>query len=330
MKRINISIEQAKEEIFNFYSNTEIYHTPFRFVLEIYHRLLYKRVDLISPSLELGISNGVASSFIFSGRGKIDWGTDMPNEGLYKTNTIESHGAVVRPEAEHYVSVLGADGQNIPFPDNSFATVICNEVLGQGMDRFKMISEMTRVLAPGGSIALTENTDELTKYPHLLKRIEKFNPFRGRTVSEQWYHDKFEILGLEHLSMRQFMNSSLGVNLMYLLFSAKLEAPPVDSEEGSLYKVYLESFLPLIEQEMSCDLGISNGMHLFAMAKKPGHLTDDLRSPEPCCPECYGKPYDINKDLWKCLSDGCGATFMIKNKVPLLVTSQSFATEETC
>lgn len=47
------------------------------------------------------------------------------------------------------------DGQNIPFDDNSFDSVLCTEVLEHAIDEKKLMSEIIRVLKPGGYAFVT-------------------------------------------------------------------------------------------------------------------------------------------------------------------------------
>jgi len=47
------------------------------------------------------------------------------------------------------------DGQNIPFPDNSFEVVICTQVLEHAASPEKLITEISRVLKPAGQLCLT-------------------------------------------------------------------------------------------------------------------------------------------------------------------------------
>jgi ubiquinone/menaquinone biosynthesis C-methylase UbiE len=48
------------------------------------------------------------------------------------------------------------DAHEIPFQNSSFNTVVTNDMLSYGLDRSKILKEMIRVLAPGGTLFLTE------------------------------------------------------------------------------------------------------------------------------------------------------------------------------
>jgi SAM-dependent methyltransferase len=51
--------------------------------------------------------------------------------------------------------ILDFDGCSIPFPDASFDYILCTEVLEHADDPTALISEMYRVLKPGGTLAAT-------------------------------------------------------------------------------------------------------------------------------------------------------------------------------
>ena len=57
--------------------------------------------------------------------------------------------------AGRLVGVLRGDGRKLPFPDHSFDVVITSEVLEHIQDDVAAISEMVRVLRPGGRFAAT-------------------------------------------------------------------------------------------------------------------------------------------------------------------------------
>lgn len=57
-------------------------------------------------------------------------------------------------DPERRPSVVG-DAQEMPFADNSYEVILCSEVLEHIPDPPKAISEMYRVLAPGGLLILT-------------------------------------------------------------------------------------------------------------------------------------------------------------------------------
>ena len=57
--------------------------------------------------------------------------------------------------ADRYVAVLRGDATRLPFADGSFDRVITSEVLEHIQDDVRAIAELTRVLKPGGTLAVT-------------------------------------------------------------------------------------------------------------------------------------------------------------------------------
>ena len=57
--------------------------------------------------------------------------------------------------ADRYVAVLRGDATRLPFADGAFDRVVTSEVLEHIQDDVRAISELTRVLKPGGTLAVT-------------------------------------------------------------------------------------------------------------------------------------------------------------------------------
>ncbi|WP_344214664.1 methyltransferase domain-containing protein [Kribbella sancticallisti] len=90
------------------------------------------------------------------------------------------------------IEVVDGDALSLPFDDASFDAVRCERVLQHISEPGKAVSEMARVLRPGGRIALVD-TDWATAIvypadPEVLSRIFAFllaetaNPYSGRTL----------------------------------------------------------------------------------------------------------------------------------------------------
>ena len=77
------------------------------------------------------------------------------------------NGIGVDPLAHHYVSLfpewqrkaatIGACGEALPFPDNSFDVVLCDNVVDHAESPARIVSEIVRVLAPSGVLYFTVN-----------------------------------------------------------------------------------------------------------------------------------------------------------------------------
>lgn len=73
----------------------------------------------------------------------------------------------IDPLAHHYVKLfpawqcrvmtVSAEGERLPFPDNSFDAVLSDDVVDYAEDPERIVSEIARVLAPGGLVYLSVN-----------------------------------------------------------------------------------------------------------------------------------------------------------------------------
>ncbi len=59
-------------------------------------------------------------------------------------------------EQKSGVDVVGKI-ENVPFPDNSFDSIVCTQVLGDVFELQKAFSEMKRILKPNGVVLITES-----------------------------------------------------------------------------------------------------------------------------------------------------------------------------
>jgi SAM-dependent methyltransferase len=109
----------------------------FRGFLRAVEDRFYQDINLQSPVLDLGSGDGHFASVAFTQ--KLDVGLDP---WLEPTREAQSRHA-------YQMLVLGAGGQ-FPFEDRSFATVTSTSVLEHIQDVQPVLSEVARVLAPGG------------------------------------------------------------------------------------------------------------------------------------------------------------------------------------
>lgn len=100
---------------------------------------LYQQFSpLKHPVLDVGCGDGFFAQTTF-GKGTIDVGLDMGDSRIGEANVS---GA--------YKKLVTYDGYTIPFPDESFQTVVINSVLEHVDDVSRVMSEVRRVLRPGG------------------------------------------------------------------------------------------------------------------------------------------------------------------------------------
>ena len=72
-------------------------------------------------------------------------------------------------------AVIPFDGRSIPFPDASFDTVLCTEVLEHAASPRQLVGEIERVLKPGGTLIATVPFSARVHYaPYDFHRFTKF------------------------------------------------------------------------------------------------------------------------------------------------------------
>ena len=91
-------------------------------------------------------------------------GLNLPHyrDGVRLTAVDLSHGMldVARQKAgasERPIAFAVGDGQRLPFPDRSFDAVVCTFSLCGFIDHERGVSEMARVLRPGGALLLADH-----------------------------------------------------------------------------------------------------------------------------------------------------------------------------
>lgn len=88
-------------------------------------------------------------------------GIDVPQAGAFSMQGHEE--------------IISFDGSHIPFPDATFDTVLCTEVLEHSPEPAALIAEMERVLKPGGLLIATVPFSARVHYaPHDFHRFSKY------------------------------------------------------------------------------------------------------------------------------------------------------------
>ena len=114
---------------------------PFRALIRaIECRLFAELGELQHPVLDLGCGDGHFASVAF--REALDTGIDLDERSIQEAQLRKAHGIVVR-----------ASATAIPAGDGAFATVVSNCVVEHIPDLAGTLSEVKRVLRPGGLFA---------------------------------------------------------------------------------------------------------------------------------------------------------------------------------
>lgn len=78
------------------------------------------------------------------------------------------------------IDLREGDAHDLPFKDASFDTVVCTYAMCSVLDEVKVISEMDRVLLPGGRLILVDHVRSTVKPLLWLQRIYEFIPSRTK------------------------------------------------------------------------------------------------------------------------------------------------------
>lgn len=106
------------------------------------------------------------------GCGEMPYRSCLHPEAVYTGIDVPQASAFAMRGSE---SVVAFDGVSIPFPDASFSTVLCTEVLEHAREPRKLIAEIERVLRPGGIFLATVPFSARVHYsPYDFHRFTKF------------------------------------------------------------------------------------------------------------------------------------------------------------
>jgi SAM-dependent methyltransferase len=290
---------EAAEVIISKFDYSWAYFCQFRFALAVYQRVLMQNVQIQAPSLEIGINDGSSATIAHFGKPKFTFGGDMPEQ-----NTFESMGLYVDPNFDAYENVIGMDAHEIPFADGSFNTVVTNDMLSYGVNRDKIVREMVRVLAPGGTIFLSETTANLQKYPHLLAEVREVVP-TVNTLEDplSFYRETLGALGMTEISGRTFFDHRLCA-LVYGNLRRGEVSNPIDERKRGFYNESLRALASLFAADLAGD-DLGQGWQVYITCKKPGVLRD-LPTPKPVCLSCRAA---LTITLDTCACPNCGIKY---------------------
>jgi len=126
---------------------------PHRAILRAVECKFMGKIPLVHPVLDIGCGDGHFASIAYNE--PLDVGIDIMARDL-------PEAAARRPEV--YREVLYASGTELPFPDESFNTVVSNCVIEHIPDLDALLREISRVLKPGGTFATTLPSEYYPEY----------------------------------------------------------------------------------------------------------------------------------------------------------------------
>ncbi len=147
----------------------------FRAMVRAVEDSFYQGLDLPAPVLDLGCGDGHFTSVAFDH--PLDVGLDPWWGPLLEARTRSAYRLLVR-----------SDGAKIPFPDQSFASVVSNSVLEHIPHLDQVLVEVARVIRPGGRFVFCVPNH---RFPKLLLGTQTFARL-GLKGAADWYSRFFQ------------------------------------------------------------------------------------------------------------------------------------------
>lgn len=131
----------------------DLWYSPSDALLRASEVFIWKNLKFSHPVLDIGCGDGRMSVRLFNPAQKIDMGIDLNPSGLDQAK-----------KTGIYKQVLRADATKLPFKPASFQTVISHSTFEHIPKDTQAISEVARVLKPGGRFYLTVPTPRLRPF----------------------------------------------------------------------------------------------------------------------------------------------------------------------
>lgn len=235
--------------------------------------------------LEIGLGQGADSMQIIK-RGAIYYGIDLTEESIKRLK--ERFRLFEQP----YKEVVKANAQHIPYEDNFFDVVYSHGVIHHSPEIEKIVSEIYRVLKPGGkvvvmlyhrnsfnyyvSISLLRRAGliALLLFPFLAKLITKMT---GESVERINGHRRnFKKMGWRYFLMKEFIHKSTdGPDNVYSGVWSKKSSTQLFTKFSNLhFKVHflnerhLLGLQKILSKKMKDSLAKKFGWHLWIFSEK--------------------------------------------------------------
>jgi SAM-dependent methyltransferase len=231
---------------------------------------LFREYDYPAPVLDLGCGDGVFAELVFDHQ--LDAGLDiLPNR------VRKAHRAGV------YRLALTADATRIPFAPNSFATIFSGCAMEHVPPMPQMLSEIARVLKPGGQLITTVPSGYFSQYlylPGVLRRrgydslAERYGTLIARLLTI-WhlYHparwrELLDDAGLELIEARHFLPPPTTALFDQLLIGGNLAQPLAMLLRGTaLHRRWIACLTRVLRPHVERDA--ATGGALLLVERKP-------------------------------------------------------------
>ena len=153
--------------------------------LDYFERIVLPLLDLPSEGQVLDVGCGYGGLSLLLARARPDLhitGVDP------ETGALKSAASIALQEGLVNLSYQPGDGHQLEFSDDQFDAVVCQTVLTHVRDALTVITEMVRVLKPGGVCMAAEYTD--------LGAWTKFDNQTNPARDEAWHQKRFRVARL--------------------------------------------------------------------------------------------------------------------------------------
>jgi SAM-dependent methyltransferase len=156
-------------------------------------RLLYWLRDLRSGQLYRSLHEHCGGEVLDVGGWDFFLGATRKGVSFLRWTVLENDSNRLLETDDPRVTVRLGDGCAMDFPDASFDTVLCVQVLEHVFEPIRMVAEIGRVLRPGGkAILLIPCTSTMHIAPHYHGNLSRF-----------WIQEALKRAGLESVEMRE-------------------------------------------------------------------------------------------------------------------------------
>lgn len=234
---------------------------------------------LEKPILDVGCGFGEFAGVFF--KSKVEMGLDISWKEL-----------VSAKKTNKYKKLVWVDAKELPFGDNYFRTVLSVSVLEHIKDVEDVVSEIYRVLAPGGKLIFTVNSEKIDRmlywpkrlkswgFPKLAKKyMRKYHQvFKHETLwSDKKWRNILQKAGFKVKTVREIISpeatsafdfyllTAWPSQIAKILFGKRWAFRP-----GWFREWLVRRYAWLVEQEET------EGSNLFVVAVKPGKKIKDL------------------------------------------------------
>ena len=125
----------------------------------------------IGDTLEVAIGTGLNLPY---------YPQDVRLTGLDLSPEMLALAADSASNVDRRIELREGDAQELPFADACFDTIVCTYALCNVPDEVRVISEMRRVLKPGGHLILVDHVRSTVRPIFWLQRLYEFIPSRTK------------------------------------------------------------------------------------------------------------------------------------------------------